>query len=275
MSKRKLLQMVLIAIKQFRNPYYQGFAAQLAFYFLVSLIPIIILLSQVFGLFSVSITIMEVFITRHISPDVADLIADFLVSAPKAAMNAFFITVALWAASKVQFSLMRMVNYTEEEGQSVSRGFIRDTLKAVKTVGFTLFTAAFALIILIYGEPVFNLFMNTLYWALESQYTFNRKLLLARWPVAFSLYFFMVSYNYYALSHEKVKFRDGLPGSIFSTIVMIIATVSYSEYTKYVVKFDILYGALASAVALMFWFYFLSWALGLGVLFNKAWAGTK
>jgi len=267
--------MVLIAIKQFRNPYYQGFAAQLAFYFLLSLVPILIVLSQALGLFAVSLTVLEVFINRHISPDMAEILLGFIVYAPTAAMNVFFIVIALWSASKVQFSLMRMTNYTMSEGQSAGKGFFRDRLKAVRTVAFTLFTVAFALIILVYGEPFFNLFLNTLYWAMETQFTVNSTLLLMRWPVAFVLYFLMVTYNYYVLPYEKVKLAEVMPGSVFSTVVMIIATVSYSEYTKYVVKFDILYGFLASAVALMFWFYFLSWALGLGVLFNKAWSDTK
>jgi len=269
------MQIVLIAIKQFRNPYYQGFAAQLAFYFLASLVPIMIVLSQVLGLFSVSLTVLEVFITRHISPDVAEILLDFIVYAPTGIMNLFFIVIALWAASKVQFSLMRMANYTITEGQFASRGFFRDRLKAARTVAFTLFTVAFALIILVYGEPIFNLFLNTLYWALESQYMVNTTLLLMRWPVAFALYFLMVCYNYYVLPHERVKLKEIMPGSIFSTIVMIIATVSYSEFNKFVVKYDILYGIMASSVALMFWFYFISWALGLGILFNKAWAETK
>jgi len=267
--------MVLIAIRQFRNPYYQGFAAQLAFYFLLSLVPIMIVLSQLFGLFSVSLNLLDYLINLYVSEDVADILLAFIVYAPTGTMNVLFIIVALWSASKVQFSLMRMANYEAEQGQLVSRGFIRDRVKSIKTVAFTLFAAAFALVILIYGEPIFKLFLSTMSWVLDSRIAVDKTIMLLRWPVAFALYFLMVSYNYYVLPYEKVKFRNILPGSVFSTIVMIIATVAYSGYTKYVVKYDILYGALASAFALMIWFYFLSWALGLGVLFNKAWAGTK
>jgi len=205
----------------------------------------------------------------------ADILLKFLVYAPTGVMNVAFIAIALWSASKVQFSLMRMVNYTLTEGQSMGRGFFRDRFKAIRTVSFTLFTVAFALVILIYGEPIIKIIMNAAYQALELRYTVDKTLLALRWPAAFILYFLMVTYNYYVLPYEKVKLKEVLPGSIFSTAVMIAATFAYASYTKYVVKFDILYGSLASAVALMFWFYFLSWALGVGVLFNKAWADTK
>jgi membrane protein len=234
-----------------------------------------IVLSQILGLFSVSLNVLDSLIVQYVSEDVAEMLLDFIRYAPTGTMNVFFIVISLWSASKVQHSLMRITNYTMTEGQSGGRGFFRDRLKAVRTAVFTLFTVAFALIILIYGEPIFKLVLNTAYRALEIQYTVDKTILLMRWPVAFIMYFMMVTYNYYVLPYEKVTLREVLPGSVFSTVVMIIATVVYSEYTKYAVKFDILYGSLASAVALMFWFYFLSWALGLGVLFNKAWVDTK
>ena len=45
MSSR-LFRMITLGIRQFRDPYYQGFAAQIAFYYLLSLVPMVMLLSQ-------------------------------------------------------------------------------------------------------------------------------------------------------------------------------------------------------------------------------------
>ena len=42
-------------IQQFQDPFYQGVAAQIAFSLFLSIIPIIILLSQLLGLFSLSL----------------------------------------------------------------------------------------------------------------------------------------------------------------------------------------------------------------------------
>ena len=43
-------------IQQFQDPFYQGVAAQIAFSLFLSIIPIIILLSQLLGLFSLSLS---------------------------------------------------------------------------------------------------------------------------------------------------------------------------------------------------------------------------
>ena len=51
----------------------------------------------------------------------------------------------------------------------------------------------------------------------------------------------------------------------------MIATTIYANYISYSVNYDILYGAFASIVALMLWFYIISWILCVGMMFNKAW----
>ena len=55
---------------------------------------------------------------------------------------------------------------------------------------------------------------------------------------------------------------------------MLVVTIVYSVYANYTVNYDIIYGSLASMVALLFWFYFLSWVLCLGIVFNKVWKDT-
>ena len=85
----------------------------------------------------------------------------------------------------------------------------------------------------------------------------------------------MVSYTYYFLPYEKLQFSDLIPGSIFASVGMLVVTVVYSAYTTLAVSNDVLYGSLSSIVALMMWFYFISWVLCLGLLVNKVWKDTK
>ena len=99
--------------------------------------------------------------------------------------------------------------------------------------------------------------------------------LILRWPIAFVLFFLMLSYNYYELPTEKVAYKAVLPGSLFAAVGMLIVTAIYSQYIGSVANYNILYGALANIVALMFWFFFLAWVLMLGVLFNKVWNDTS
>ena len=260
---------------QFRDPYYQGFAAQVAFYLLLSLVPIVIVTSQLLGFFSISIEFLVEWVEQYVTSDFVDILEGLFSYTPSGTLSIVFIVIAIWAGSKAQFALMRITNYTITGGKSTGRGYFRDRIRAMKTMIFTVFTFVFALIILVYGEVIVQLVVGALTETIGLDYEVNQFWLIIRWPVATALYFLMVTYNYYVLPTQKVRFREILPGSIFASVAMLIITFLYSFYVSRPTSYDIIYGSLATIVALMMWFFFLSWALGLGVLCNKVWADTK
>lgn len=55
----RVKKMIVLGIQQFQDPYYQGVAAQLAFFMFLSILPTFILLSQVLGFFSLSLSSIE------------------------------------------------------------------------------------------------------------------------------------------------------------------------------------------------------------------------
>jgi membrane protein len=273
--KKRFFQMILLGIKQVRMPYYQGLAAQLAFYFLLSVVPAVIVISQIMGFFAVSLEVLDELILEYVYSEAVELFRGLITQAPSRPLNIAFIIIALWSASKAQFSMIRIMNLTITDGQVMGTGFFRDRLKALKIILFTLFAITFALVILVYGEMLLRLFFDPVNRALQIEYEVDMLLMFLRWPIALLLYFFMVSYSYYALPYKKVGFKEILPGSLFASISMLIVTFLYSLYMTYVANFDIIYGSLATAVSLMFWFFFLSWALVLGMVFNKVFHETK
>ena len=65
--------------------------------------------------------------------------------------------------------------------------------------------------------------------------------------------------------------RAVLPGSIVATIGIMIVTWFYSLYISRATNYNLLYGAFSNIVALMLWFYLISWVLCIGMMFNKSW----
>lgn len=85
----------------------------------------------------------------------------------------------------------------------------------------------------------------------------------------------IVSINYYIMPSEKIKFADIIPGSLFCSIGMMIATIGFSIYASQIANYDIIYGSLSSIVAMMFWLFLLAQIFCLGVVFNKAWVDSR
>ncbi|MGN0710363.1 MAG: YihY/virulence factor BrkB family protein [Anaerovoracaceae bacterium] len=279
MTLQRMIQMVALSVKKLRDPYYHGFAAQMAFYFLMSIVPTIILFSRllnlrVFSRFYVSTETISKFLEEYVARDVADLIIRMLEFQSVGSMNLVFIVIMLVAASKAEFALMRIANYTLTDGRSTGNGYWKERVRAMTTVPQTLISLVFGLIVMVYGELIIKLVLTTLLNVFNISYEVNDFWLFLRWPVTILMFFFMVSYSYYILPSDKLKFREIVPGSVFASVGMLAVTVGYKVYAEHVSRYDILYGSLASVVAVMMWFYFLAWALVLGIMFNKVWAET-
>lgn len=279
MTLQRMIQMVALSVKKLRDPYYHGFAAQMAFYFLMSIVPTIILFSRLLNLrilsrFYVSTETISKFLEEYVARDVANLIIRMLEFQSVGSMNLVFIVIMLVAASKAEFALMRIANYTLTDGRSTGNGYWKERVRAMTTVPQTLISLIFGLIVMVYGELIIKLVLNTLMNVFKISYEVNDFWLFLRWPVTILMFFFMVSYSYYILPSDKLKFREIVPGSVFASVGMLAVTVGYKIYAEHVSRYDLLYGSLASVVAVMMWFYFLAWALVLGIMFNKVWAET-
>lgn len=271
MNRKRLLNITLIIIKRISDPYYQGVAAELAFFFLLSLVPIAIILGELLGLVSISMGAIRNLLAQYVSPDIAKSLSPYLTYTPSGAINAAFLIFALWAASKAQYSMIRISNYSFTGHPYGGKGYFRERFRAVKTVLITIFTLAFGLLIMVYGELLLRASTSYAERFLHLRFTFDGIWFTLRWPAAMALYFLMVSYNYYVLPSERRPFRKILPGSILASVGMLLATWIYSYYAAVFANYDLLYGSLASIVALLFWFYILGYILVIGILVNVAW----
>lgn len=268
-TRRRAAAILHLGRAKLKDPYYQGAAAELAFYFLLSIVPLFILLSQLLGIFSISLDSVKEWmdVEQVMQVSGSEMIFDMLDYSPSGINSIFLGVMAVWGASRAQFSLLRITNYTLTDGHSTGHGYLRDRIRSLKTVLITVFTIGFSLVILVYGELILKLVFGVVVGTEIAEWAW----MLIRWPVAAALYFLMVSYNYYVLPTHRVPFRAVVPGSIFAAVGMLAVTVFYTAYTNVSSSYDILYGSFSNMVALMFWFYLLSWVLLLGVILNKIW----
>lgn len=270
--KKRIFAMVRLTYAKLKDPYYQGSAAELAFYLFLSIVPMFILLSQVLGLFSISLSSIKEIVNLDMLPaEGAAMIISLLDYSPSGVNSLFMALTAIWAASRAQFSLMRMTNYILTDGHSTGKGYFRDRIRSFKTVLITIFTITFALVILVYGEMILQLVFGIVAAAEFAEKTW----MTVRWPIATALYFLMISYNYYMLPTHRVPFSSVVPGSLFASVGFMVGTAVYTEYTSRAANYDILYGSFSNIVVLMFWFFVMSWVMFLGVIINKVWWEAK
>ncbi len=270
-GKDRLRQIVLMGIKQFGDPYYQGFAAQIAFYIMLSVVPTIVVMTQLLGMLNIrTMDFVNDWINQYITPEMARIIKGLLRNSSSPGNNITLILLAVWAASRAQFSLMRIANYTYSNSRSTGN-FLKERLRSLKTMVMTILTIAFVLVVLIYGKKILYAFVG----GMVEEYTITLVWTYFRWPLATILYFLVVLYNYFVMPAYKLNVRTLVPGAVFGAAGLVVVTFFYSVYTEHMVKYNIIYGSLSSIVALLFWFYFLAWVLVLGIIINQAFRDTR
>lgn len=265
--------MLILGFKQFQDPYYQGFAAQISFYLLLSIVPVVLLTTQILGMFGISMETALSLIEIYSGREVAGWVQKLFVFESAGYKNIIFVFITLWAGSRASFAIMRITNYTLTDGKSTGRNYFIERIRAVGTILITILTIVFSLVILAYGKVILVMILELLSIRNPEVYVDNLWMWL-RWVLGFALYFLMVSFNYYILPTERIRFRQVIPGGIFASVGMLIVTAAYSTYASSLADYDLLYGALSSVVGILFWFYFLAWVLCLGVLCNKVWDDT-
>lgn len=275
LSKR-VKSMVILGFRQFWDPYYQGFAAQIAFYLIMSVVPTIIVVSQLLSLVNVNMVNLDYIIDRMADPTIGRLLKRMLSSHLTTGNNILLILMALWASSRARFAMMRIANYLYSNGRTTG-DFFTERVRSIKNMSLTVVIFAFIGIILVNGPLILELLFGDL---LEGT-LINSIWMHFRWPLAGLLYFLIVLHNYWILPNYKLKIkkltlREVLPGSIFAAAGMLIVTVIYSMYSQLPRSgFNAIYGSLSAVAGLLFWFYLLSWVMILGMLFNKVWMDTK
>ena len=248
--------------RQFDDQYYAGFAAQIAYFFFMASVPMLIVLTQVLGIFDVSMDFIRDWLEAHLSTEMGSVLQR-LFSASSTALSSFFmILLALWAGSSLAFSLSRLTTYTISYGR-YRFSFFTERLKSIPIAALSILAVAVALVGYVYGELIAKrILQNTYIEGLISG---------LKTPVLMLLFFVVILANYYLLPRIRVPVAAVLPGAIVATLGILLVTMLYSLYISRATNYNVLYGAFSNIVAMMLWFYLISWVLCIGMMFNKSW----
>ncbi|MBR0455215.1 MAG: YihY/virulence factor BrkB family protein [Clostridia bacterium] len=260
-------RMFIVGFQQIQDPYYHGFAAQISFYLMLSVVPILILIIQLLGLIGISMETALNVVEQYTGNRISNVLSIIFEFSSIGFGNIIFLIIALWAGSRASFAISRIANYTMTEGRNTGKNYFIERARAIVTMLLTMISLVVAIVILCYGKIILIGALTAL--RIDDTSFVDSFWLWLRWPLAFVLYFFIIGYNFYILPTVRKPFKTVIPGALFASIGMLIVSWVYTFYTSSLVNYDIMYGALSSVVALMIWFLLLSWVLILGLMCNK------
>ena len=105
---KRLLKVCFHLWRQFDDPYYAGFAAQIAYFLFMASVPMLIVLTQVLGIFDISMDFIKIWLEGHLSHEMTEFMESLFSASSEAVSNVVLIALALWASSSLAFSLSRL-----------------------------------------------------------------------------------------------------------------------------------------------------------------------
>lgn len=267
--KRTIKKGVLYVVKRMNDPYYAGVAAELAFFFLLSIIPTVMLLGIMSGLFSVSLNFMVEFIKIYTPIEFYELISPYLIPSKYGNLSIIFFILSLWLASRGFFALIRISNYAY--GIKLEGHFkLAERFKAMKITLLLIFMIIFGLLIVIYGRLI-GVFISVHSASLFiNPFRINNLWYAMRWPFAFIVFYWIMIYIYSRSINQKTQYKSVRAGALFSTIGILMASLIFSYYASNFARYDIIYGSLASVISLLLWFYLIGYVIVIGIHINIA-----
>jgi membrane protein len=240
-----------------------GIAAQLAYYFFLSLFPallFLVALASFFPLYSFTDELMRWL--APVAPEaVITLLQDQLTSLSNsgdASLLSIGLLMALWSSSAAMVSVIDAMNraYDIED----SRPWWKRRIVAIAlTIGLALFIlTSFGLIVA--GPWLADFLGDRL--GLAPAFTLAWKIL--QWPVVFLLASTGFGFVYYFAPDADQEWAWITPGALVATLLWLLASLAFRFYVVNFGNYEEAYGTLGAIILTLLWFYITGLAMVIG-----------
>ena len=232
-----------------------------AFFFVLALIPIISLVVSIVSRFSISVTTVTSLVEQFFPGDASRIIVNAIIGKSSDSGVGIFSFVILLVATNGTYAIINASNTLYGIRKT---DVIRDRVKSLILLIILLLLIIFILVVPVFGGHILSLIHNNKFY--------NNILIIygiLRWPVTFFLIYFNLKLIYTIAPSKSISSSSTTYGALFTTIIWVIVTAIFSYYLKYFADYSRIYGNLSSIIILMIWIYLISYVFVMGIAINS------
>ena len=260
-KSKTFMKRVLEIIKK---PEMRILPGQLAFFLLLSIIPLFAIIAVVAAKFSLSIESLIQVINQNLPKEVADFIIQ-IIGGKSISMNiVIFCVSGFILASNGPHSMIISSNILYKVKD---KDFLTRRIKAILMTIILVILFLFVLAVPAFGDKIVNIIVSLIAndkigKAISIGYN------ILKYPTSILIIFFFIKLLYTMAPDTTIKSKDTTTGAFVTTIGWIISTEVYSFYVSSFAKYNLLYGSVANLIILFLWIYLLSYIFVLGMALN-------
>lgn len=262
-------------------------SAQLSYYFLLALFPLLLFLITLIGYFSGAGTRLHDQLISYLSDVMPSAAVQLVVATIDEVTHArgggklsFGLLAALWAASSGMNAIGQALNAAYDVTETRPWWKVR-LISIALTVALAILIIS-ALLIVLYGGLVGHFLAAMIH--LGRAFTLTWKIL--QWPISLAFVFLAFSLIYQfapntgARRHGKrlpsadYRRRWVSPGVVIAVVLWLLVSLGFRLYLHYFNSYSATYGSLGALIIMMLWFYLTGAAILLGGEINCEWESS-
>ncbi len=230
----------------------------LAFSFMMALIPILSLIVSICGLFHYSPVLVDK-IDKIIPGAVLDTILMYING--NGFSSILLAIIGIWSASGGMNSLIIASNIVFEHKKD---NYLRRRIKSLSLVLLIVVIIIVTLGFLVFGDALLKLILA--FFELPS--SILELFIYLKWPISLILIFTVVKIIYIVAPDINIQGKYVNKGALYTTILWLLSSALYSFYVSNIANYTVKYGSLANIIILLIWLYIMSYILVLGTAIN-------
>lgn len=237
---------------------------QLAFFLLLSIIPLFALIGVIATRFNISITSIIDTFSNNLPKEVSDFLLDITKGKSINFNVVVFCISAFILASNGPNSMIIGSNmlYKIDNKDKLYR-----RVKAILMTIVLVILFLFVLLVPAFGDQIIKLIENSI----DNKNINNTVTIvysILKYPVSIFIIYFFIKLLYVMAPDKPIKSKTTTKGALFTTLGWIISTEIYSFYVRDFAHYNILYGSVGNLIILFLWIYILSYIFVLGMALN-------
>ena len=249
----KFIDFIITMVKKIQRDRVGTYAAQTAYFIIVSFIPFIMLLVTLLKYLPLTEDTFIDTIIRIVPESASDAViwlVNEAMSKSSGTLLSITIIMLLWTAGKGIMAMTGGFNAVHDIEET--RNYL--VLRIISTIHTLLFAIVIilALIFLVFGSRLIAL-ITKYFPPMENILSFVNNI---RTIGTFFLLFFFFMLFYKVLPNKKLKFRHQIPGAILASVGWLACSAIFSLYLKLSTNVSYMYGSLATVIVLLLWLYF-------------------
>lgn len=258
---KKYIVNIFRTIQKIPTHHVAAYAAQSAYFFILSMIPIILLLMTLVQYTPVTKADVMTAVIQIFPSSINTMITSIVNQVYNQSMGIIPVTVlvALWSAGKGVMALATALNTIF--GCPETRNYLYIRLRA------TVYTVLFIMMLIV--MLVLAVFGNTLSDFILDHISFAAYIVEWLWWVknfiAPGLLTILFLYVYkYLPNSDEIKLKNQIPGAVFAAAGWMVCSWIFSVYLDVFEGFSNMYGSLTTIILIMLWMYFSMYCILLG-----------